>query len=372
MATPTGTAVTAATGEQKQPAVAWGAGTHLVVWTDFAKGNADVMSARTDPLGASKTPLPVSATTAAEESPQVASNGTTFLVIWTDSRNFSANGSDIYGALVSPASGKVTVGPFAVASNTPKEHTPVVASDGKDYLVAWLDYTAGQFSPAIMAAKVTSAGVPKTAQEAAKADKNKSNLALTYGAGRFLLVWQDSRNSAAPNLDIYGQRLTIDGAKLLTEVRMVSPPTTSTKLYPSVAGSPQGFLVAWLEGSKAINGALVGATGGPTVKAIRSVSSDTVSRPAVTFDGCKYVAFWSENATNTLGWDVLARDISASGALGAAAPKISISFDQLELAASSNGQERSLAVFKDSRSSTLSPPKTVWDIYAYGYKPKPP
>ena len=72
--------------------------------------------------------------------PRIASNGTDFLVVWTEGQNpifLPRFGTlDVYGARLH-ADGSRDAAPTAIAVGPGEESSPAVASDGRDYLVAY-------------------------------------------------------------------------------------------------------------------------------------------------------------------------------------------------------------------------------------------
>jgi hypothetical protein len=86
--------------------------------------------------------------------PQVASNGTDFFVAWDSGSDYwqlpSPNQVDVFGARVT-AAGAVDAAPLPIATGPEDQRLAAIASDGRDYLVA---YALSQYPPAPIAAKV--------------------------------------------------------------------------------------------------------------------------------------------------------------------------------------------------------------------------
>lgn len=86
--------------------------------------------------------------------PQVASNGTGFFVAWDTGSDYwqfpSPDMVDVLGKTVS-ASGAVDAAPLPIATGSADQRLVALASDGRDYLVA---YELSQYSPTTLATKV--------------------------------------------------------------------------------------------------------------------------------------------------------------------------------------------------------------------------
>jgi hypothetical protein len=86
--------------------------------------------------------------------PQVASNGTDFFVAWDTGSDYwqfpSANMVDVLGTRVS-AAGAVDAAPLPIATGPDDQRLAAIASDGRDYLVA---YEMSPYAPAAIATKV--------------------------------------------------------------------------------------------------------------------------------------------------------------------------------------------------------------------------
>jgi hypothetical protein len=134
-------------GVQGKCSVAFGNGVYLVAWQDGAE-NADTDGSGTDIFCARITPdgkaldskgIPVCKAKDHQLRPKVAFGGGVFLIVWEDYR--SGTDGDIYAARVNPEGKVLDPDGFPVAAI--KDRNQVygsVASNGKDFLVAWMDY----------------------------------------------------------------------------------------------------------------------------------------------------------------------------------------------------------------------------------------
>jgi hypothetical protein len=173
---------------------------YLVVWSDYRAGNPKIYGRR---LKADLTPIgsdfriSATASTLHETTPDVAWDAThnTYLVVWGDDRN-ATRGRDIYGRLVKPN------GTFL----------------GPEFRISGKNALTNEFSPAV---------------------------AWHPSSGVYLVVWEDGRNYASRDWDVYGRVVTADGKVPFGEVRISGPNAKDYDGLADVAAGTGGFLVVW-------------------------------------------------------------------------------------------------------------------------------
>jgi hypothetical protein len=123
------------------PHVAFGKGVYLAVWREGWNGEggrARIFAARLDKQGQALDSRPVEVapcTGGFQELPRVAFGGGVFLVVWQDCRN--GKDYDVLGARILPEGAVLDSQPIAIAAGPRTQSVPDVASDGRDFLVAW-------------------------------------------------------------------------------------------------------------------------------------------------------------------------------------------------------------------------------------------
>jgi hypothetical protein len=134
---------------QRSPAMAYGQGTHLMVWQEGwhgVGGKSDILAVRLNEKGRriDRKPIVICSAPNAQTSPDVAFSDGKFLVSWSDFRN--GGDYDIYATLVDLEGKVATQGGFKLAGGKGGQVHPAVASDraGK-FLVVWQDYASGKF-----------------------------------------------------------------------------------------------------------------------------------------------------------------------------------------------------------------------------------
>src|SRR5690606_11739804 len=118
---PAGFPISAANGNQRNPAVAFDGTNYLVVWEDTRlSATGDIFAARVSPSGTvlDAEGLSLSARFSAQAHPAVAFDGTNYLVVWDD----GGATRNIYGALVSRAGAVLDSSAIAICTD-PNDQT---------------------------------------------------------------------------------------------------------------------------------------------------------------------------------------------------------------------------------------------------------
>ena len=263
------------------------------------------------------------------ESPSVAydSANQRFLIAWNDRRNSPVTGSDIYGQLVS-AEGVLYHGNIAICTAAGDQSSPSVAFDSANnrFLVAWHDYRNGASDVNIYGQIVTAAGGLYNGTISictAASVQYFPSVAYDSANQRFLVAFEDHRNGAANGRDIYGQVVNAGGTLFGGNFDICIAP--NSQYYPSVAydSANQRFLVAWqdLRNSATtgwdIYGQLVtagGAVYGGNIS-ICTAAADQYD-PSVAYDNYnqRFLVAWSDyrNSITSYG-DIYGQLVNAGG-----------------------------------------------------------
>lgn len=308
--------------------------------------------------------LAISPPPAAQVAPDVACGGGQWLAVWFDQRLRTADSQgstapDIYGARVAKTGAVLDPAAFAVATAANAQHFPAVAGGDDGYLAAWEDLRTGQSR--VWGTRFDLAGAPVgdafpialsglVSRYAAVAPGARGNylvvwqagfgadadlwaarvraadgvvldpggvrVAATPGAGEFmpavafdgtswLVVWTDGSASWGSTNRVAAARV-IDGAAGLTvdAAPLVLASGTNTVNYATVAGSDDGFLVAWSELAPGVGYDVLGARvreeadGSATVLDPEGVAiaarATSEYAPIAAFDGTNYLVAWSD------------------------------------------------------------------------------
>jgi hypothetical protein len=227
---PAGISIYAGQGEHADPTVAFDGTNFLVVWrtTTWPYG-VSLYGARVTPGGTvlDTTPIQISSTYAV--SPVIASDGTNYLVAWS---GFPG----IVATRVSPSGTVLDPGGIVVSSQY--ADGPTIAFDGSNYLVAW---SGGS----IKGARVTPAGqvLDPAGIEIATAAQSSSQPAVAFGGANYLVAWADPRFGCC---SIYGTRVS-PGGTVLDPGGVAIATRGNEQLDPAVAFDGTTYFVAWAD-----------------------------------------------------------------------------------------------------------------------------
>lgn len=288
----------AVSGTQHKPAIAFDGTNYFVVWE---QGDADIYGTRVSRAGDVLDPagIPISTASNRQVEPAIAFDGENYLVTWSDDR---IGEYDIYAARVTPGGLVRDPGGIPISTAPGAQQAPAAAFDGANYLVAWGDHRSGAD---IFGARVARTGIVLDPGGIAisNASNDQEAPALVFGAGNYLVVWEDRRSRS----DIYGARVTPAGAVLDPSGIGVSTGACGIfgcgKTDPAIAYDGTRYLVAWsdfrtrgLNSGSSIQGARVTAGGqvlDPNGIGIGNLADySSAHTPAVTVTPSYFLAVW--------------------------------------------------------------------------------
>lgn len=307
---------------QNAPVSASNGSDFLVVWTESDFGNR-IMAARVrgsdgtllDPDG-----LLLATYESYQSAPMVASDGRGFLVVWEDFR--PSTGSDVFAARITPVEGAPPeVSVFCVAELPGEQTSPSVASSGDGYLIAWEDYQGGSFYDIRAARLGGGAGgggglVPPGGTLAQSGPFHKFRPVAASAGGNYLVAWEDFRNRS---LDVYAIRLGGTDASLLDSGAFPVSIADANQTNVAVASNGEDYLVAWedyrIRGVSDIYAARVRGSDGsvmdPSGIAMTAAPNHQVF-PSVASSGGDFLVAWEDYRAAGGGvTDVVASRVSA-------------------------------------------------------------
>lgn len=267
---PGGISISAASGAQIAPSVGFDGTNYLAVWQETRGGTYDIYGARISPSGVvlDTAGFVISAATGDQGSPSIAFDGTNDLVVWVDTRRSS---NDIYGARVSPGGIILDPNGIAICTNAYAKQAPSSAFDGTNYLVVWeeywTDWPRGTTYSSVHGARVNRGGVVlDTSRLNISSDAiGHATPSASFDGSNFFVVWSADHGGSS-SYDIYGARVNGNGVVLDTNGLAISTSPNAQGL-PTVAYDGAYNLVVWQDyrnGSRDIYGAKVD-TGGAVV-----------------------------------------------------------------------------------------------------------
>lgn len=244
--------------------------------------------------------LVLSSTVGTQERPAVARGGSEELLVWAETRTLA--GSTVLGARLG-GDGK-RVGPEVVLPSAPGARRPAVSWDGSRYLVVW-EEPAPDGGTDIRGARVSATGKLLDAASLAisTAPGDQRSPAVTFAAGRWWVVWEDTRNAVHEDRsDIYGTRVRYFGEVVDPDgLRLSLAP--GTQQAPAVTFLGDDLLVVWESHAPwpwspgDIRGTRVrwnGEVRDPAGLAI-SATTDEQRAPAVASDGTRALVVWEDH-----------------------------------------------------------------------------
>lgn len=287
------------------PAVAYGGGQYLVVWTRDQRINASRVLPDGSVLDPAGIGLPVyslpppGGEIGTASQPAVASDGTDFMAAYRvagllDLSCIGISSKNVIGvARISQAGVSLDASPATIGSecvSTGDVMHPDIDFDGSRHL-APLDHDA-IFGDLVEGALVTPAlGItPLTISAQVQFETGVTRPVTAFGAGTHLVAWLDSRFEA--NRNVYVARVDTAGTVLDPAGIRVSAADSANDDRPAVAFGGSGFLVAWDRGGD-LRGARVEPDGtvlDPDGFAIRAGGTQA----AVAFDGTSFLVVWVE------------------------------------------------------------------------------
>jgi len=307
------------------PAVAWNEidNQYLVVWQDNRNWDTrrwDVYGRIMDAAGKPLTKqfrIGRAKGNADEINPAVAWSYTAnqYLVVWEDSRNsLKGRGWDIYGQYVAPNGDRIGTNFRISGKNATKhEQKPAVSWNpaATRHVVVWQDTRHAFYSgDATIYGRLVTGMAGTVGGEFRIGDARKEvnpDVACRPTGGQCLVVWEDRRNFATRQIDIYGRRVNGDGKALGSATRLCGPGAVTHDVEPAVAWSQASsrYLVVWQDyresgagGGVTIYGQKVTALGNRHGKDFRIPKMrDTVqSQPAVAWNpwADRYLVAWTD------------------------------------------------------------------------------
>ena len=293
--------------------VAFNGTVYLVVWQDEREpSSGDVYGARVTPGGQVLDPdgFPISAApnNQAYPLPRVAACGNTFLVIWNYLPNGSTTEHDVYGCRVDPNGNVQDPNGFLVASGSSQKSYANLASNGINWLVVWRDSrtdTNGDIYGAFVSTNGSLLAPGIFGVCTAPSSQGVSGIASN--GKDYFVAWHDYRNGSTRDWDIYGTLVSANGT-ISSPGGMLIAGAAHAQWFPNVASDGSGFLVTWEDERNEVTfltdadiyGARIGPSGTlltPSSIPICLAAGNQLD-PSAAFDGTNYFVVWSDDRNN--------------------------------------------------------------------------
>lgn len=279
---------------------------YLAVWHDMRGADADVFGCRLSGTGEALDPaaIPIAQYTGEQVDPSVAWNGTEYLVVWGDRRLGSQH---IYCARVRPNGEVIDKQGILLSGTSGTQGYPRVAGDGRGWQVVWQDSRGG--SQDIYGRRVNGDGsLGKVMGIVTLPGNNEEIPDIAYNGSTFIVVWQDQRNSAATDADIYGCRVARTGLRMGSDILISCNSSgvggvAGAQSTPRVCACGSNVLVVWEDYRTDLTtcdvyGARVNSSGTVLDRngiAI-AVGAGNQEMPNVGYDGTRLLVAWRERS----------------------------------------------------------------------------
>lgn len=268
-------------------------------------------------------PLELSRSAAPQDSPAVAYGAGTYLVV---RRELSPDATPMLLAARVETDGDVRDRKGVRLPASPDAENPAVAFDGKNFLVVWQE-PGPDGSLDIRGARVSASGRLLDVNSLAilTAERAQREPAVASSGDGFLVVWEDERGEGFGNRsDIVGTRVSREGTVLEPGGFRISS-VEGSQVRPSVVHAGDHYLVAWglfREGPPSvvgIDGARVSDTGSVLDTPEFAITRDSAASPeSLSFDGENVLVAWTQFARlspDTLGTRIRAARVGPDGSV---------------------------------------------------------
>jgi hypothetical protein len=361
-------------GNQFHPTVAYNStnGEYLVVWSDGRNGtgNYDIYGQRVSDSGAFLgSEIPISTASGGQYGPTVIYNSASneYLVVWVDRRNGIEN-DNIYGQRVSD-SGALLGSEIPISTASGGQYTATLAYDSAsgEYLVVWTDGRNGLENYDIYGQRVSISGVLVGSEiPISTAPDNQQSPKVAYDSldNTYLIVWDDRRTGQL-NLEIYGQRVSISGVLVGSEIPISTRSESQTGPAVAYDSANNEYLVVWYDyrsgneydiyGQRVSSGGVLAGSNFPI-----SIASGSQFRPDVGYNSTndEYLVIWGDGR-NGGSEDIYGQRVSSGGALVGS---------EIPISTAPNSQENPAVIYNSTNSEYLIAWEdgrnfTDWDIY---------
>jgi MYXO-CTERM domain-containing protein len=311
---PSGFTVSLSANSETSPAVAFNGTNYLVVWQDNRGSGFDLYGVRVSGSGTVLDPagFPISAASGNQRNPAVAFDGTNYLVVWEDTRS-NVTG-DIYGARVSPSGTVLDANGLSLSVRFAAQAHPAVAFDGTNYLVVWED---GAATRDIYGTRVSTAGVvlDPSAIGISTDPNDQASPAIAYDGTNYLVAWADWRNNSTA--DIYGSRVSRTGSVMDPAGSQLAG-GAEAQMDPALAFDGTNYLLVWSDYQTFpftnLIARRVRTSGTPLDNSPIAVSAADghQQQASVVYTGTEFLVAWQDGRSGT-GTDIYGARVTRAG-----------------------------------------------------------
>lgn len=296
---PLGIPISVDAGYETEPTIASDGSDYMVAWYGIRSEGTGIFGARVKADGTVLDPggtyFTDGVARALERNAAIASNGASFLLTFLAERNSLisdiddayAMRLDLDGTLLDPAGFQLSVLPA-----TNGQEDPAVASNGTDFLVAWLDDRDPTGDPRVYGMRVDSAGNVLDPSGfligSSSRNRRESGVLVTSNGSDYFVAWKVVQ-LANPLSAIYGTRVDSDGSLLDPDDILLGPCNDSCRTA-DLTSSGEDYFAIWTDRFDRNFGARVGSDG--TLLDSVPITLPTGSVPRIASSGPEYFMTW--------------------------------------------------------------------------------
>ena len=309
-----------------------GSGGAIITWDDYRNSNTDanIYAQRINSSGIvqwTTDGVTICDTIRNQSLPAIASDGSGgAIIVWDDKRDVSLV-SDIFAQRID-ASGVVqwTANGIPICNTPEYQFRPIIISDGSGgAIIAWNDWRGGGASFNIYVQKINSSGIVQWAANGVllgnPTGAEQFLSLVSDDAGGAIITWEDTRiNNNDP--DIYVQKINALGQVLWTEDGVLICNAYSSGLPTSTSDGAGGAIIAWVDNRDTVsnhiycqridaNGNVQWPTNGVSIRSIQFGGG--VAPTIASDDSGGAIIAWEDLREGSLGFDIYAQKINASG-----------------------------------------------------------
>jgi hypothetical protein len=193
-------------------------------------------------------------------------------------------------------------GGFDISTDPRGQTSPSCASEGDKFLVSFNSHRCDTTAEDIFAARVSANGevIDTNGFSVCIASGNQRKPKVSYGNGKFLVLWEDDRNFDSTGYDIYASRITSSGVVLDPGGKRITSFSYQEEA-PNLTWGIGNFLTIWDEGDFGRNWDISGAfidssvTNLDSNSLVISTACDAQLFGKSSWNGSWYLAIWEEN-----------------------------------------------------------------------------
>jgi len=176
---------------------------------------------------------------------------------------------------------------------------PAIASNGTDFMIAWIEYSAVRCTRVSSEGQILDAGGITIGQTSGY----PGYPSVAFDGMNYLIVWADS--------EVFGVRIDPNGTVIDGNPRQITQGANAKLRAPSIVFDGHNYFVAWRTNDDQIKGARI-AVDASIIDDQAGIMIGTGYYPWVAFDGTNYLVVWHRYGNN--GLDIYGNRVSSTTA----------------------------------------------------------